>query len=141
MRTMSYDPGNGNSQSLTLPGGCKDQGLQGGTAEYCTRWFDGGTIILATGIISYVVFLLSLILLIVAHRRIISNYRYFGLFGLYVSSGLMVLGIVLYANKQFGGYSFILMVIAGFAYFIGVGLVTVGGWDLKAKSGTNAEGH
>lgn len=139
---MTYDPGNGNVQSLTLPGGCSDAGLQGSDQiKYCNRWFDGGTIILATGIIAYFVFVLAVILLIVAHRRIISNYRYFGLFGLYVSSGLMVLGIVLYANKQFAGYSFILMVISGFLYFIGVGLVSAGGWDLKQPTQPPAQGH
>lgn len=79
LRVMTYDStGDGsNVQTLTLPNGCKDApgGLDQPPAGYCGRWFDGGTIILATGIISYVVFLLSVVLLVIAHRRIISNYR------------------------------------------------------------------
>jgi hypothetical protein len=104
----------------------------------CGRFYDGGTIILATGIIAFVVFIVALVLLVVAHRNGAANYRYAALFGLNITSFLMVLGIVLYSYKQLAGYSFILMIISGFFYFTGVALILAGGWKITLKGDTAA---
>jgi len=93
--------------------------------------YEGGTIILATGIIAIVLFVASLVLLCVAHRQVLGQYRIAALGGLYVSAGLLVLGIVLYAYKLNAGYSFILMTVAGFCYYIGIGFLFGGGWKLE----------
>ncbi len=51
----------------------------------------------------------------------------------------MVLGIILYSYKQLAGYSFILMIIAGFFYFTGVMLVLLGGWQISLRAGAPTE--
>ena len=79
--------------------------------------YEGGTIILATGVIGVFVYLVSMVVLCIAHRRALSHYRMAAMVGLYVSTGLLVLGIVLYAYKNNAGYSFILMTLVGFMYF------------------------
>lgn len=85
----------------------------------CSSMYDSGTIIMATGIIAFVTFIVAVVLLVVAHRKGLPNYRYAALALLYITSALMTLGSVLYAEKAAAGYSFILMIVAGFFYFCG----------------------
>lgn len=113
-------------------------GSTSGSLDSSNPAYKGGTIILATGIIGIFIFLVSMVLLLVAHRRSISNYRYGALLGLYLSSGLLVLGIVLYAHELNAGYSFILMTIAGFCYFIGVGLLVISGMASGTDSSSSS---
>ena len=137
LRTMTVDPPKGStggsSRTLDLQSDCV--ALFGGNSVLCDQWYAGGTTILATGIVAFVVFIVALVCMTFAHRRMLANYRYGALLGLYVTSGLMVLGIVLYAYKQRAGFSFILMTVAGFCYFIGVGLVLGGGWEISLAKG------
>jgi hypothetical protein len=87
--------------------------------KFCDTMYDAGTIIMATGIIAFVTFIVAVVLLCVAHRKGLPSYRYGALALLYITSALMTLGSVLYAEKAAAGYSFILMIIAGFFYFCG----------------------
>jgi hypothetical protein len=68
---------------------------------------------LCAGITGFIIFLVAMVLLIVAHRHAHSNYRYAGLLGLYICSLLMTLGIIFYSDKMHAGYSFILMIVSG----------------------------
>ena len=71
-----------------------------------------GTRILAPGVIGIFFFVVSTVVLCVAHRKFLPNYRLGAIAGLYVASALLILGAVLYAYKLFTGYSFMLMTIA-----------------------------
>lgn len=111
MREITVDSYKGYpSQTITL----KECG-----SDICDSMYDSGTIIMATGIIAFVAFIAAVVLLCVAHRKGLPNYRYGALALLYITSALMILGSVLYAEKAAAGYSFILMIIAGFFYFCG----------------------
>jgi hypothetical protein len=82
----------------------------------------------------------SLTVLMISHRKMLANYRLFSLAGMYIASGLLILGSILYANKINAGYSFILMIIAGFLYLVGVGMVvSFGGWSFTGE-GAPVEG-
>jgi len=110
-----------------------------GDGKVCDRSYEGGTIILATGIIAFVIFIASVVLLTVAHRNGAANYRYGALFGLKITSFLMILGSVLYSYKQLAGYSFILMVISGFFYFMGIALIVTNGWKISLHGDTGSK--
>jgi high-affinity Fe2+/Pb2+ permease len=112
-------------------GGSIERVLTNVSRRHCWCPPAGGSIILSTGIIGIFVFLVSMVLLCVAHRRSLGHYRMGALAGLYTSTGLLILGIVLYAYKLNAGYSFILMTVSGFFYFVGTGLVIGGGWSFR----------
>jgi len=84
-------------------------------ATVATNLYDGGTIILATGVITLVILVLSLVLVILhLIGKAAATKMYLGTIGFLVSVGLIVLASVLYSRKLNVGYSFLLFLVAGF---------------------------
>lgn len=120
MRTVTVDGGTGfKGDTFNIKSDRCDTYFSRSGSDVCDNLFDAGTIIMATGIIAFVAFIVAVVLLCVAHRKGLPSYRYGALALLYITSALMILGSVLYAEKAAAGYSFILMIIAGFFYFCG----------------------
>jgi len=76
---------------------------------------DGGTAILACGLITILITLGSLVM-VVLHLagKLTATKMYIGIIGFLVSVALILLAIVLYSRKLFIGYSFLLFLIGGF---------------------------
>jgi len=76
---------------------------------------EGGTDIVAAGVVTIVITLGSLVL-IVLHLvgKVAATKMYLGIVGFLVSVGLILLAIILYSRKIFIGYSFLLFLLGGF---------------------------
>jgi len=84
---------------------------------------EGGTIILASGVIAIVMATVSIVLIFLhLTRRVTASKMYIGLIGLLISVLIIVIGLIFYDKKLNIGYSFLIFLASAFLIFLSLSL-------------------